>query len=369
MVGHVSCRAEADVDYLNVRFGLRRLRSGRRVLAVWLPDLQNASKSDRQKWLSFLVPEPLEFEERDTLFESWQSRYIKGSFDEPIGQFERVGELLQFINSLTTVSIGSPLFLSESVDDLIYPTGSNDQSYLAANLQLSRLLVDGISYDAIVATAAKLGITLVGSSRAKTLQALKLLLTKLPGETSDVYPILDELRSRRSRVHAVPNGGVVAQPDAFEVFYSNVDAAINALEQALYALAQGFNVSVESATRRRAGLSTVPNLTKSWSSTVFAAALSALPGKTVASVQIGDVVRESSDMHHSEALIVTFDDGSMLIVDTMTNARNLADAHGSFEASDVNVSLSVDVVPPLHPYAVDIRVGDSEGDSLAVEPR
>ncbi|OFW41086.1 MAG: hypothetical protein A3J28_15810 [Acidobacteria bacterium RIFCSPLOWO2_12_FULL_60_22] len=71
---------------------------------------------------------------------------------------------------------------------------------------------------------------------------------------------------------------------------------------------------------------------------------SQMVGKTVAKVEFG--FRENIEgVHGSELLIVHFTDGSILSIDTGSNAGNLAHQHEGLKENDFHVDLSLHWVP------------------------
>ncbi|HEV2499816.1 MAG TPA: hypothetical protein VGY31_09585 [Terriglobia bacterium] len=71
-----------------------------------------------------------------------------------------------------------------------------------------------------------------------------------------------------------------------------------------------------------------------------------MKGKTIQKVEIG--TREDiKEVHGSEAIIVYFTDGSIMGLDTSSNAWNVATGEKPFHAEDLHVDFRVQWVPPL----------------------
>jgi len=69
-------------------------------------------------------------------------------------------------------------------------------------------------------------------------------------------------------------------------------------------------------------------------------------GKTIDKVEIG--TREDiKEVHGSEAIIIHFTDGSIMGLDTGSNAYNVAMLEKPFQAEDLHIDFQVHWVPPL----------------------
>jgi hypothetical protein len=71
-----------------------------------------------------------------------------------------------------------------------------------------------------------------------------------------------------------------------------------------------------------------------------------MAGKTISNVEFG--FRENiSNVHQSELIIIHFADGSILSIETGSNAENLSNKHSELAAEDFHVDFILHWVPPL----------------------
>ena len=71
-------------------------------------------------------------------------------------------------------------------------------------------------------------------------------------------------------------------------------------------------------------------------------------GKRIIDVEMG-FRKQIEGVHDSELIILHFDDGSSIAIDTGSNAGNLASMHKGFKPEDLNVRFQLTYVPPLEP--------------------
>src|SRR4030042_984672 len=81
---------------------------------------------------------------------------------------------IELISVLTKYSVGIPFFKYSENILLNYPSAENTEEYTRANLELYRLVIDGMQQDAIVKLSEYLNITL--TDKSKRLNSLKELL-------------------------------------------------------------------------------------------------------------------------------------------------------------------------------------------------
>jgi hypothetical protein len=79
---------EKDV-YLNVAFGYRASADGEWAVAVYAPDLANASPAEERKWIGFEILGEEGFIADDSRFQKWWARYILGDWDIEDGPIAR----------------------------------------------------------------------------------------------------------------------------------------------------------------------------------------------------------------------------------------------------------------------------------------
>lgn len=209
--------------YFRVRFGFRELADGRVCVAAFGPDLNSLPEAERSAWAADLIESPV-FAPNDPAFTRWSQRYLHGSWASEDGPIRNLEGELAMIESMTRFDLGEPLFGDVHNPALRYPVAENSEAFTLAQLELFRLVVDGLSLDALKALAAKLNTplpTLQPGERRGTMSTLKALLPQRLHAT--IYEPLRACSKDRNKLHGVPS-----QPArlcaAFREFHSHATA-------------------------------------------------------------------------------------------------------------------------------------------------
>ena len=125
-----------DLEWIDVRFGFRRLNDGETCLAVFAPDLFEKSRTHIDRWRPYYLenPEWLDFES-DTRFSRWVHRYIDGEWGVDSGPDFRLLREITLINGLTREAVGLRLFKHEDVP-ISMPGAPNTHRYEEAHREL-----------------------------------------------------------------------------------------------------------------------------------------------------------------------------------------------------------------------------------------
>jgi len=333
--------AERTNEYVNVRFGYRTLSDGNLALAAWLPDLFERSKAHVEKWAAFHLRNPQWTAEPDERFRNWLQRYVQGSWDVDNGPLFYVGEEIKTINGLTSELVGTPLYKHEIDQTLGYPAAENTHRYQDAHRALYGYFIDGIDKKCISALASKLGRT-VPVDNKKTIAALARLLPGLNQSEGFGPAVARVSEQRRLASHgARPKAVAVA---AFSKFTEDLRLCLKALKEVTAMLEKEFHVNGEEMRKRHEAKKWLPVIVRSPSAHFSIVGAKQMAGKTVERVEIG--FREDIEgVHGSEAMIVYFTDGSIMGLDTGSNAANVAAEHKGLQASEFHVDFMVQWVP------------------------
>lgn len=328
-------------EYIDVRFGYRALVGGELAIVAWLPDLQKRSPKHTSRWRGFLLNEP-EWEAEDERFNLWCQRYLEGSWDVENGPRAKLSEVLETINGLTAVWLGTPLFINPIPETLPFPSAQNTHRYQDAHLELYKFLVDGIDKNCLKELATKISIE-VNVESSKTVDALKKLLPSLSGGASGfeaAYSLLSQQRGLASHKVREP-----ARPfRAFEQFTEDLKLCVTGLIHLLGVLESVSGLNGAKANERWRQMLQLPKMVQipegqysiSQMSGVSIFEARKMVGKTIEKVEFG--FREPMEgVHHSELLVIYFTDGSILALETGSNAENISLTHSGVKAEEFHV--------------------------------
>jgi hypothetical protein len=331
-------------EYISIRFGYRTLSDGNLAVAVWLPDLLEKSRHHAPRWAAFHLKNEDWTTERDERFENWIRRNIEGSFDVDNGPLFYLGETIQIVNGLTSELVGIPLYKHElDHKQISYPAGENTYRYEDAHKTLYGYLVDGLDKNCISALSNKLGRTLKIGSK-KTVEALTMLFPALQNEPHFMPSISLVSDQRRLASHS-------ARPPAksfpaFSTFTNDLYRCLNGVKEVLAIIEKEFGVDGRGAFERHEAKKLLPRIVHPPQPNYSIVQASGMKGKTIEKVAVGtrDDIKE---VHGSEAIIIYFTDGSIMGLDTGSNAWNVATSEKPFHAEDLHVDFRVQWVPPL----------------------
>jgi hypothetical protein len=308
-----------------------------------LPDLFEKSKAHIEKWAAFHLKSPQWAGELDERFRNWLQRYVQGSWDVDNGPLFYVGEEIKTINGLTSEVVGIPFYKHEVDQTLGYPAAENTHRYQDAHRTLYGYLIDGIDKKCISALASNLGRT-VRADNDKTIAALTTLLPGLSKSENFTPALAIVSEQRRLASHgARPKATAFA---AFSKFTEDLRLCLKALKEVTAMLEDEFHVNANEMRKRYEAKKWLPVIVRPPSPNFSIVAAKQMVGKTVEKVEIG--FREDIEgVHGSEAMIIHFTDGSIMGLDTGSNAANVASEHEGLRAEEFHADFMVQWVPKL----------------------
>jgi len=334
---------EDDSDkypYIEIKFGFRKLKNGEVCIVVFGPTfLKNTSRKDLKRWKGYIINER-QFKEEDDYFNRWVKRYILGSWDVKDGSRKEIENRLDLISALTKYKTGIPLFKCRRSILLNYPKAENEEEYKKANLELYRLVIDGLNKNAIIELAKLLNKKL--SDESKTLNSLKEILPeKLIGK---IHTQLKELRDRRSKIHKTPSENI-KRLNAFDRFDLDLKKIANCLDELLLWLEEIFNIDAKSCKGSEDSMKNFPKIVGPPRPAFKLDDLKKIENKKVKSVEFGEV-EKYKDCHEAEAIIFNFYDGSSMAIKIHSNALNLKSEYG-IPPNEFHTSLDIFWAKPI----------------------
>jgi hypothetical protein len=328
-----------DQEYIETRFGYRTLRNGELKLAVFLPDLVEKSRGHLERWKAFVVDtdEWLD-EDKDERFSLWVRRHMEGDWNVDSGPAFQILEEIRLINGVTAEATGRRLF---NIDrpNIPYPAAQNTHRYEDAHRELYGVLIDGLDKTGIEQLGQRLGCP-INAQSMKTRNALATILPAVANDRTFADPIENVSEQRRRASHKVRPP---AQPmTAFEQFTKDLQLCHQAVRLLRTTIESELHMDAAKAARRQEALGHLPRIGSPSEPNYSINALSRMVGKTVSKVEYG-FREEIKGVHQSELVIIHFTDGSIMSIETGSNARNLSDrAH---EPQDFHVDFRVHWVP------------------------
>ncbi len=336
--------AEKTEEYISIRFGYRTLRDGNLAVVVWLPDLFERSKHHISRWAAFHLKNADWTTERDERFENWVRRNIEGSFDVDNGPLFYLGETIRTVNALTFELVGLPLYQHElDLKQVSYPAGENTQRYEDAHKILYGYLIDGLNKDCILALGTKHGMTLKIGNK-KTVEGLMKLFPAL--SNGEYFVASSNCVSKQRRLAAHSARRPAKSFPAFSTFTNDLHLCLNGVRELLAMIEKGFGVDGEDASKRHEAKKQLPIIVAPPQQNYSIVQASRMKGKTIEKVEVG-TRNDIDEVHGSEAMIIYFTDGSIMGLDTGSNAWNVAMGEKPFCAEDLHVDFRVQWVPPL----------------------
>lgn len=331
-----STRAAA---YIGVKFGFRTLAGGALALAAYLKDLVEDSEGHVSRWQGFrLLRSEWSSYEEDLRFKNWVQRYFEGNWDIDNGPAQRMPEEIGLINGLTNEAVGKSLIALEHEPQISFPSAQNSHRYEDAHLDLYRIIHDALNKDCIEALGRRINRP-VNTRSSQTVAALKALLPPL-GLNAEFTAPLDKVSeerrkaSHRQRAPAVPLR-------AFEMFTVDLERCLTALTLLRRTLEHELGMDAENSLKRQEALAHLLRIEADAEPHYSINHVSRMIGKTIDKVEYGS--RHHIDgVHQSEAVIFHFTDGSMMSLDTGSNASQVLD---DGRAEDFHVNFHVHWVP------------------------
>lgn len=338
--------AETERDeeqYIDIKFGYRTLADGALAVVVFAPDLSNKLGGEHlHRWLAFRLNEPQWPVADDERFTLWVHRYLDGSWDVDNGPRYYLGQRIEEISALTSAAVGAPLFVHDSIQNIYYPLAQNTHCYQDAHQALYGLVVDGLNKQALVAIGAfqKRSINL---SSANTVQGLRKL--DILRENSSFWRAVDNT-SKQRRFAAHGDRPPAKRSPAFERFSDDLREMVTGLGELQTALEALFGADGATALCRQQATQKLPKIERPAKAHFAVCKIENLVGRTVERVEYG-FRRRIKRVHDSEAIILHLSDGSVLGIDTGSNAFNIASDRRDIEPEDFHVDFMVTWVPPL----------------------
>jgi hypothetical protein len=327
-------------DSLDIRFGYRTCANGDLALAVFLPDLFEKSSAHVPRWSAYHLGNQAWTTEPDKRFEMWKARYLEGSWNIENGPRFHLEDTIATIDALCTEVVGQALFRFSNNPALNFPVAQNTHAYQDAHRELYGYVLDGLDKQTIERIAAHQGLTLKTSSD-QTLKALEKALPTLP---PGLRGALDKVIAERG------NAGHGVQPPAqrflaFEAFTNDLETVVIGLRELLATLENALGMDGERARKRQQAKKWLPEIDRPPEAHYSIAQLPAIIGKTVARVEYG-FRKQIDGVHQSEGMILHFTDGSILGIDTGSNACNVADKYEGLQPDDFYVDFMLKWAPP-----------------------
>lgn len=329
-------------QYVDISFGYRALASGDLALVVLLPHLADKLTGRHlARWRGFHLTDST-WSDSDSRFDQWVRRYIFGDWSVENGSRSQLSESVAAIRALTKEMFGAPLFRFEVPPTLAFPAAENSHRYQDAHQELYGLLVDGLDKGTIQGLATRLGRKQNVASE-RTVSALKSALTgqvlRELWQSFEVTSVQRRLASHSARKTA-------QRFPAFETFSRDLDLWVAGCRELLDVLERVCDIDAQSAKNRQEAMANTPRIVRPAEGHYSICQADEMIGKTIESVEYGER-EEITGVHGSELLICHFTDGSILLLGTGSNARNVAARHPGLVAEDFHVDLSLQWVPAL----------------------
>ncbi len=330
-------------DSIDIQFGYRTLINGNLAIVAWLPDLFEKSKTHVPKWGAFHIKNPQWMTKYDERFDMWSKRYLEGNWGVDNGPIYYLRESVKIINGLTKELVGKALFKHEISETLSFPAAENTHRYQDCHKELYGYVIDGIDKDCIISLASILKKEIKIGDK-KTIDGLKKLFPGL--ETTPCFlPAMDLIsEQRRLASHGVR---LQAKPfDAFSQYNKDLSLCVEAVKELLCMLEADFGVDGKEAYERNEAKKWLPVITRPPETTYSIVGASQMEGKTIEKVEFG-FRKDIKNVHGSEALVIYFTDGSVMGLDTGSNAMNLCNDENNLNPEDFLVDFDVNWVKAL----------------------
>ncbi|HET6402954.1 MAG TPA: hypothetical protein VFH95_16355 [Candidatus Kapabacteria bacterium] len=333
--------APAETAYFKVGFGFRELADGRVCVAAFGPDFQNVPESEMSAWHADHIASPT-FASLDPAFERWIQRNLYGNWNSEDGPLRKIEQELGLIQAMTRFEFGEPLFRDADNPALRYPVAENSEAYTLAQLELFRLVIDGLSLDVLVSLSTKLNVTLPTlkeGERRGTMNTLKVILPIELHET--VHEPLRACSIERNKLHGVQPAHAFAAFKEFHRHAKAIHASIAGLRQWLECV---LLLNSKKCLNREQAMEYFPRFDGPLRPGSKHADFQHAVGKTIAKIEAGEFI-PGEGCHRREALVLHFTDGSALSIDVGSNAGNLQSDFNGLDAS----MFSADLIPTWAP--------------------
>lgn len=330
-------------DSISIQFGYRTQKDGNLAIVAWLPDLFNKSKTHIPKWSGFHIKDPEWTTDYDERFDKWVRRYLEGNWGVDNGPIFYLRETVKIINGLTKELVGIALFKHEISETLNYPAAENTHRYQDCHKELYGYLIDGIEKDCIISMASSLGKSIkIGDKN--TVQSLKKLFPALentPNFSSAMNLVSEQ---RRLASHGVPPQA--KHFEAFSQYTKDLSLCVEALKELQGLIEDNFGIDGKEAYQRNEAKKWLPTITRPPESNYSIVEASQMVGKTIEKVEFG-FRKDIENVHGSEAILIYFTDGSIMGLETGSNAMNLCDDENNLKPESFQVDIDIHWVKGL----------------------
>ena len=245
---------------------------------------------------------------------------------------------IKLTNGLSREAVDRPLFTVDE-PNVSYPAAQNTHRYEDAHRDLYGVLIDGLDKDAIERLGKRVGRP-VNAQSSRTRDALAKVM---PAATDAVFADAFEKVSvqRRLASHKVRDA---ARPmRAFEQFTADLQSSHLALRHLRKALQSELKMDADKAMKRQDALEHLPRIVRPPEPNYSINDAVLMNGRTIGKVEVG-FRDDINGVHQSELLLIYFTDGSIMGIDTGSNAANLRDTPSQPE--DFHVDFRMHWVPP-----------------------
>ncbi|MDE0301086.1 MAG: hypothetical protein OXN17_20845 [Candidatus Poribacteria bacterium] len=329
-------------DFTQIRFGYHSRKDGTLCIAVYLPDLDKVSETERAKWFAFRVEKSL-LSTDDERFKKWHDRYIKGSFDVESGPRKRLARIIEKINACCKTLVSESLYTTVPDQSVRYPSSQNTHAYEDAHENLYGFLIDSLSKDCLVALANLRKKTILNPQNMKSTTLLRHVFTEFD-KHSKLHAVLSTISQQRGRAsHGVRPAA--REFDAFGAFYRDLEDTTEAYEELLGLIESAFSVSAIHELERYEIMNRLPKIDKNKSieSHYSICEATRMEGKTIEKVWFG-MREDMKGVHQSEVLYLKFTDGEVLAMETGSNASDLQ-RNSAMKPDDIAVDFLLTWVP------------------------
>ena len=330
-------------EYISqIRFGYHSKKDGTLCIAVYLPDLDKVSETERVKWFAFRVEKSL-LSTDDQRFKMWYDRYIKGSYDVQNGPRERLACIIEKINACCKTLVCTPLYTAVPDKSVRYPNTQNTHAYGDAHENLYGFFIDSLSKDCLIALANLRNKTILNPQNMKPTTLLRHVFDEFD-EHSNLHTVLSTVSKQRGRAsHGVRPPAIPS--DAFGNFYRDLEDAAEAYEKLRGLIESEFGVSSNHELERHEIMNHLPRIDKNKTIEPHYSICGAtrMEGKTIEKVWFG--MREDIEgVHQSEVLYLRFTDGEVLAMVIGSNASDL-ERNPAMKPDDIAVDFLLTWVP------------------------
>ena len=194
---------------------------------------------------------------------------------------------------------------------LRYPVAENSEAFALAQLELFRLVIDGLSLEVLQSLSTKLNVTLPALKEGERRGTMNTLKAILPNEFQEaVYNPLRACSNERNKLHGIPNRPAHAFA-AFKTFHRHAQAIYESIAKLREWLEYALAINAENCLKREQAMKFFPRFDGPLRPEFKHGAFKQAEGKTIDRIEAGEV-NPSDGCHGREALVFHFTDGTAL---------------------------------------------------------